>query len=73
MKKHPDDYIVQNIIFHRANRQGMGVTELANRIGVNKSNVNNWKRNVSQIPMKYAEKCFEALNEQAVERGYLIF
>lgn len=73
MKKHPDDYIVQNIIFKRANRQGMGITELAKRIGVSKSQINNWKRNQSQIRMEDAEKCFEALNEQAVERGYLIF
>ena len=73
MKKHPDDYIVQNIIFKRANRQGMGVTELARRIGVPVYKVNNWKHNSGQMPMEDAEKCFEALNEQAVERGYLIF
>lgn len=68
-----DRYMIQDLVFQRADRQGIKMADLARRIGTTRQQINNWRRHNSQMRMEYAEKCFEALNEHAKEHKILIY
>lgn len=68
-----DRYMIQDLVFTRADRQGIRMTDLARRIGTTPQQINNWRRHNSQMRMEYAEKCFEALNEHARENKIIIY